>query len=253
MFEIGTTLREARVRRKLTLQQVEEDTKIRVKYLQAMENEDFDVMPSPAYVKGFLQTYAAYLGLDPAIILDEYRSRGEPREEHHAVRRLFGDRQALTATAAATRSPSSPSPACSSSPCSTSSGSAATTRRTAGPGPPTRGCLAVALSQPSATPKPSPSPSDAAAANVVRRDRRRRAPPGSRYAAATRTARCSIDGTLTPAQPSSSARTTVRSCASASRTVLAVGVGGSSCRRSRASPPLLVTVADGELLQGPAT
>lgn len=82
MFEIGTTLREARVRRKLTLQQVEEDTKIRVKYLQAMENEDFDLMPGPAYVKGFLHTYAVYLSLDPSIILDEYRSRGMSREEH---------------------------------------------------------------------------------------------------------------------------------------------------------------------------
>jgi transcriptional regulator with XRE-family HTH domain len=82
VFEIGTTLREARVRRKLTLQQVEEDTKIRVKYLQAMENEDFDLMPGQAYVKGFLQTYAQYLGLDPAIILDEYRSRGSARAEH---------------------------------------------------------------------------------------------------------------------------------------------------------------------------
>lgn len=81
MFEIGTTLREARVRRKLTLQQVEEDTKIRVKYLQAMENEDFDLMPGEAYVKGFLQTYAIYLGVDPSIILDEYRSRGTVREE----------------------------------------------------------------------------------------------------------------------------------------------------------------------------
>ncbi len=82
MFEIGSTLREARVRRKLTLQQAEEDTKIRVKYLQAMENEDFDLMPGQAYVKGFLQTYATYLGLDPSIILDEYRSRGTVREEH---------------------------------------------------------------------------------------------------------------------------------------------------------------------------
>ena len=82
MFEIGTTLREARVRRKLTLQQVEEDTKIRVKYLQAMENEDFDIMPGKAYVKGFLQTYATYLGLDATIILDEYRSRAMPRDEH---------------------------------------------------------------------------------------------------------------------------------------------------------------------------
>ena len=76
MFEIGNTLREARVRRNLTLQQVEEDTKIRVKYVQAMENEDFDVMPGATYVKGFLRTYSEYLALDPEVILDEYRSRG---------------------------------------------------------------------------------------------------------------------------------------------------------------------------------
>ena len=76
MFEIGNTLREARVRRNLTLQQVEEHTKIRVKYVQAMENEDFDVMPGATYVKGFLRTYATYLTLDPEVILDEYRSRG---------------------------------------------------------------------------------------------------------------------------------------------------------------------------------
>ncbi len=82
MFEIGTTLREARVRRKLTLQQVEEDTKIRVKYLQAMENEDFDVMPGSTYVKGFLRTYATYLGLDARIVLDEYTSRLGPRDVH---------------------------------------------------------------------------------------------------------------------------------------------------------------------------
>lgn len=75
MFEIGSTLREARVRRNLTLQQVEEDTKIRVKYVQAMENEDFDIMPGPTYVKGFLRTYATYLGLDPDVIIGEYRSR----------------------------------------------------------------------------------------------------------------------------------------------------------------------------------
>jgi cytoskeleton protein RodZ len=76
VFEIGNTLREARVRRNLTLQQVEEDTKIRVKYVQAMENEDFDIMPGATYVKGFLRTYSAYLALDSEVILDEYRSRG---------------------------------------------------------------------------------------------------------------------------------------------------------------------------------
>jgi transcriptional regulator with XRE-family HTH domain len=84
VFEIGTTLREARVRRNLTLQQVEEDIKIRVKYVQAMENEDWDVMPGVTYVKGFLRTYATYLGLDPEVIIGEFRSRAVgPSAEHH--------------------------------------------------------------------------------------------------------------------------------------------------------------------------
>ena len=78
MFEIGATLREARVRKRLTLQQVEDDTKIRVKYLQAMENEEFDALPGTTYAKGFLRGYSTYLGLDPEIILDEYRSRYRP-------------------------------------------------------------------------------------------------------------------------------------------------------------------------------
>lgn len=91
MFEIGSTLRETRVRRKTTLQQAEDDTKIRVKYIQAMENDDFDLMPSPAYVKGFLRTYSSYLGLDADVMLDEYRSRFEPNEEHEP----FGGNSAL--------------------------------------------------------------------------------------------------------------------------------------------------------------
>ena len=91
MFEIGSTLRETRVRRKTTLQQAEDDTKIRVKYIQAMENDDFDLMPSPAYVKGFLRTYSLYLGLDADVMLDEYRSRFEPNEEHEP----FGGNSAL--------------------------------------------------------------------------------------------------------------------------------------------------------------
>jgi len=84
VFEIGNTLREARVRRNLTLQQVEEDIKLRVKYVQAMENEDWDVMPGVTYVKGFLRTYSTYLGLDPEVIIGEFRSRAvPPSQEHH--------------------------------------------------------------------------------------------------------------------------------------------------------------------------
>jgi cytoskeleton protein RodZ len=80
VFEIGSTLREARVRRNLTLQQAEEDTKIRVKYLQAMENEDFDLMPGPTYAKAFLRTYSGYLDLDANVMLQEYSSRGGQRD-----------------------------------------------------------------------------------------------------------------------------------------------------------------------------
>jgi cytoskeletal protein RodZ len=82
VFEIGATLREARVRRKLTLQQAEDDTKIRVKYLQAMENEDFEVMPGVTYVKGFLRAYAEYLNLDADVIVGEFNSRTGPQPDH---------------------------------------------------------------------------------------------------------------------------------------------------------------------------
>lgn len=75
MFEIGNTLREARLRRGLDILGCEADTKIRAKYLRAMEEEQFDLMPSPTYVRGFLRTYAEYLDLDGRLVLDEYESR----------------------------------------------------------------------------------------------------------------------------------------------------------------------------------
>lgn len=75
MFEIGNTLREARLRRGLDILQCEAETKIRAKYLRAMEDENFDLMPSPTYVRGFLRTYADFLDLDGQLVLDEYESR----------------------------------------------------------------------------------------------------------------------------------------------------------------------------------
>ena len=62
MFEIGATLREARERRHLTYEQVEAEIKIRAKYLRALEEEEFDSLPSGTYVRGFLRAYASYLG-----------------------------------------------------------------------------------------------------------------------------------------------------------------------------------------------
>src|SRR6266478_9379535 len=75
MFEIGSSLREARTRRQIGVAQVEEATKIRGKYLRALEEEQFDLLPSQTYVKGFLRTYADYLGLDGQLYVDEYNSR----------------------------------------------------------------------------------------------------------------------------------------------------------------------------------
>jgi cytoskeletal protein RodZ len=75
MFEIGNTLREARLRRGLDILDCEAETKIRAKYLRAMEEEQFDLMPSPTYVRGFLRTYSEFLDLDGQLVLDEYESR----------------------------------------------------------------------------------------------------------------------------------------------------------------------------------
>ncbi|MEI8104786.1 MAG: helix-turn-helix domain-containing protein [Actinomycetes bacterium] len=75
MFEIGNTLREARSRRQIEFAQAEQATKIRAKYLRLLEQERFDELPSETYVKGFLRTYAEYLGLDGQVFVDEYSSR----------------------------------------------------------------------------------------------------------------------------------------------------------------------------------
>jgi cytoskeleton protein RodZ len=70
---IGEVLKRARSRAKIDIREVEERTKIRIKYLRAMEQDDWDVLPSHAYAKGFLRTYASLLGLDADALVDEYR------------------------------------------------------------------------------------------------------------------------------------------------------------------------------------
>jgi len=75
MFEIGNSLREARLRQGLDFPEIEQATKIRPKYLRALEDEQFDILPGQTYVKGFLRTYAEYLGLDGQLYVDEYNSR----------------------------------------------------------------------------------------------------------------------------------------------------------------------------------
>lgn len=77
---VGKKLREARTRRKLTLQEVEAATKIRGRYLQAIENEDWDQLPGDTYARAFIRTYGALLGLDgERLAEDQRRQRGAAR------------------------------------------------------------------------------------------------------------------------------------------------------------------------------
>jgi cytoskeleton protein RodZ len=81
MADIGSTLRETRIRKKIDITTVEGATKIRAKYLRAIENEEWSVLPGPTYVKTFLRTYAQFLGLDAHMLVDEYSARFEEPEE----------------------------------------------------------------------------------------------------------------------------------------------------------------------------
>jgi cytoskeleton protein RodZ len=102
VFEIGNSLRAARERQGLGYPEIELATKIRAKYIRALEEEQFDAVPGDAYIRGFLRTYADYLGLDGDVYVDEYASRNltswqddvpprpsrrRVRSRHHAIER----------------------------------------------------------------------------------------------------------------------------------------------------------------------
>ena len=75
MFNIGSSLHEARTRQNLDLEEMEQRTKVRAKYLRLLEDERFDQLPGHAYTKGFLHAYANALGLDGRLYVEEYNSR----------------------------------------------------------------------------------------------------------------------------------------------------------------------------------
>lgn len=74
---VGTILREARNRRKVELSEVEAATRIRLRYLRAMEDEEWDVLPGGFYTRGFIRTYAAFLALDGERLVGDYRNSVE--------------------------------------------------------------------------------------------------------------------------------------------------------------------------------
>ena len=75
MFQIGESLREARTRHGFTPADVHKAIRIRERYLTALEEERWDMLPGEAYTKGFLRTYSEFLGLNGQLYVDEYNAR----------------------------------------------------------------------------------------------------------------------------------------------------------------------------------
>jgi len=91
LFGVGNSLREARLRRGILLEQVEADTRIRIANLEALEDERFDDLPGDVYAAAFVREYAAYLGLDAAHFVEVFKEarRYEPAPiVHDAVTTL---------------------------------------------------------------------------------------------------------------------------------------------------------------------
>ncbi len=95
MADIGATLREARLRAKIDINEVEARTKIRAKYLRAIENEEWDLLPGDVYAKSFLRTYGDFLGVDSRQLLDDFKRRYERPTDHEQrpLRPLSRDRE----------------------------------------------------------------------------------------------------------------------------------------------------------------
>ncbi len=70
------------MRARIDISEVEVSTKIRAKYLRALENEEWDLLPGPVYVKSFLKTYGDFLGLDSRLLVDEFKRRYERPSDH---------------------------------------------------------------------------------------------------------------------------------------------------------------------------
>ena len=83
------------MRARIDITEVETATKIRAKYLRALENEEWDLLPGPIYIKSFLRTYGDYLGLDSRLLADEFKHRYERPSDHdlHPISTLARERE----------------------------------------------------------------------------------------------------------------------------------------------------------------
>ena len=95
MDELGNILREAREMKGLTLADAQEETRISARFLEALEDGDFEKLPTPVHVRGFLRNYARFLELEPDPLLERF-------EAHHGRRPLPANSSASGAQAAIT-------------------------------------------------------------------------------------------------------------------------------------------------------
>jgi cytoskeleton protein RodZ len=109
MSEIGETLRQARMRARIDVSEIEAKTKIRAKYLRALENEEWGLLPGPTFVKSFLRTYAQALGLDAKALVEEYRLDHEAPNETMLEPIVSSPQRARGRVPGPGRSPSGPS------------------------------------------------------------------------------------------------------------------------------------------------
>ncbi|NLW07820.1 MAG: helix-turn-helix domain-containing protein, partial [Clostridia bacterium] len=85
MEKIGTILRNARLDKGISLREVEEATKIRLRYLEALENGEFEQLPGRVYALGFLRSYARFLGLDVKELTERFKAEFPAEEEPYIV------------------------------------------------------------------------------------------------------------------------------------------------------------------------
>ncbi|OZB97866.1 RodZ domain-containing protein [Paenibacillus sp. XY044] len=81
MSELGQQLKEARLQKGMSLDDVQEMTKIRKRYLEAIEAGDYKVLPGSFYVRAFIKTYAETVGLDPDVLLEGHKKEAPPEPE----------------------------------------------------------------------------------------------------------------------------------------------------------------------------
>jgi len=94
MFDIGSSLREAREKRGVALEGAQKELRIRERYLTALEEENWAALPGDAYTRAFLRSYAEFLGLNGTLYVDEYNERFATNEDEPFLPESLADRGA---------------------------------------------------------------------------------------------------------------------------------------------------------------